>query len=71
MIVPNKVISYEDSLMSKLPVILRRMAVSATPSELYSDLQADFDEMSNFLLALDVLFVLGKITIKDGELRVC
>ena len=71
MIIPNKVISYEDSLMSKFPVILRRLAVSATPSELYSDLRADFDEMSNFLLALDVLFVLGKITIKDGELRVC
>lgn len=71
MIVPNKVIPYEDSLMSKLPLILRRMAVPATPSELYSDLQADFDEMSNFLLALDVLFVFGKITIRDGELRAC
>lgn len=71
MIIPNKAIPYDASLLSKLPIILRRVCAPVTPAELYHDLQSNFDDLSQFLLALDTLYVLRRITIKNGELRAC
>lgn len=71
MIVPNKAIPYSASLLSKLPVILHRLDTLITPVELYHDLYSNFDDLSQFLLALDTLYVLGKITLENGELRLC
>ena len=71
MIVPNKTIPYNASLLSKLPIILRRLCTPATPVELYRELHSNFDNLSQFLLTLDVLYVLGKITFDGRELKLC
>lgn len=71
MIVPNKTIPYNASLLSKLPIILRRLYTPASPVELYHELRSNFDDLSQFLLTLDVLYVLGKITFDGRELKLC
>lgn len=71
MIVPNKTISYNVSLLSKLPIILNHLFVPTTPVELYHKLRSNFDDLSQFLLTLDVLYVLGKIKFDGRELRLC
>lgn len=72
MIVPNKVISYDVSLLSKLPAILdviKEQPIS--PVDLYMRLQGKFSDINHFLLALDVLFVLGKIEFENGDFKSC
>lgn len=71
MITPNKAISYDASLFPKLPIILCRLNTPTTPVELYRDLHSNFADVSQFLLAIDTLFVLGRVTIENGELRIC
>lgn len=71
MIVPNKAIPYSASILSKLPAILDQVNVSITPGELYHELHSNFDDLNQFLLALDTLYVLEKIAIENGELRRC
>lgn len=71
MIVPNKTIPYNVSLLSKLPIILRRLRIPAHPVELYHELQSNFDDLSQFLLTLDVLYVLGKISFDGRNLSLC
>lgn len=71
MIVPNKAIPYSASLLSKLPTILDSISAPIPPVELYHELHSSFDDLSQFLLALDTLYVLEKVTIENGELRQC
>ena len=72
MIVPNKAISYESSLLSKLPIILQILHnEQLTAVELYHRLHKDFEDVSQFILAIDTLFVLGKIELADGDLKLC
>lgn len=71
MIVPNKTIPYNVSLLPKLPIILSQLCTPTTPVELYHKLRSNFDNLSQFLLTLDVLYVLGKITFDGRELKLC
>lgn len=71
MIVPNKAISYSASLLSKLPTILDNINAPISPVDLYHELHSNFDDLSQFLLALDTLYVLKKIAFENGELRQC
>lgn len=71
MIVPNKAIPYSASLLSKLPAILNNINAPISPVNLYHELHSNFDNLSQFLLALDTLYVLKKITFENGELRQC
>jgi hypothetical protein len=62
MIVPNKAIRLEESALSRASVILRvEMPISL--GELYEDVSDEFDSPQQFMLALDLLFVLGKINL--------
>lgn len=59
---PNKVTSYQESILSKLIVLLDALCnrdISLT--ELYSVTQQNFSDMSEFIDALDVLFALNKL----------
>jgi len=67
---PNKVTSYQESILSKLNVLLDVMCnrdISLT--ELYSVTHQNFSDMSEFIDALDVLFALNKLEYND-ELEV-
>lgn len=71
MIVPNKVISYEESLLPKLPDILVRLNEPTSPKILYESIKHEFKDVHQFVLCLDILFVLGRIELKDGDLKLC
>ena len=72
MIVPNKAIPYETSLLSKLPMLLRILGEERlSPAILYYKVQNEFIDINQFLLAIDTLFVLEKVVMENGELKLC
>lgn len=71
MIVPNKVILYENSVLSKLAILLYLLDKPISPRELYKNTNQYFQDTNQFLLTLDTLFILGKIEILNGDLHLC
>lgn len=70
MILPNKLIPFKDSIISKLVNVLDVLTVTDDSVEsLFEKTSHNFEDVNQFILALDVLFVLEKIEI-DEELKV-
>lgn len=70
MIVPNKAVSFEKSLLSKLPQILQALSNgSLQVTDLYRRMKGDFSDVNQFILALDMLFILGKVELTVEELK--
>lgn len=68
---PNKVISYNGSIISKFPVILTTLQErDYSVIELYEKIKASLD-IEDFIDALDSLYALGKIEINDDTRRIC
>lgn len=67
---PNKVISYEDSVLSKLPIILDVVSdKDLSLLELFDNTKQHFFDTSEFIDAIDCLFALNKLEYKE-ELEV-
>ncbi|MEC1791038.1 hypothetical protein P9D84_06435 [Bacillus vallismortis] len=63
MIVPNKVISFSESIIGKMPIILKCLSKEEmTLKELFFTTQ-DYFEIDEFIYALDVLFLLDAIKV--------
>jgi hypothetical protein len=58
---PNKVITLRESALGRTPVILREKASQANLVSLYDKVGKEFESIDQFLLAIDVLYILGKI----------
>lgn len=70
MILPNKLIPFKDSVISKVVHILDLLSISDDSAEsLFEKTSHNFEDVNEFILALDVLFALEKIEI-DEELKV-
>jgi hypothetical protein len=67
LIIPNKVISVQDSVVGHIGVIMRHAAPLVDVAQLYADVSDQFESIDQFLLALDVLFVLGRIELLPHE----
>lgn len=63
MILPNKVVSLEDSALSLLPLVLELGPAPIPVTSLYQEVADDFESADQFLLALDLLFVLDRIDV--------
>ena len=63
MITPNKVITLRESALGRTPVILREKASQANLAGLYDKVGKDFESIDQFLLAIDVLYILGQIDV--------
>lgn len=64
MIVPNKVISFSESIIGKMPIILEYLSKQdMTVKELFSTTQDYFEEIDEFIYSLDVLFLLNAIKV--------
>ncbi|SFJ54441.1 hypothetical protein SAMN02799624_04932 [Paenibacillus sp. UNC496MF] len=64
MIVPNKVISFSESIIGKMPIIIRRLSKQdMTVKELFFTTQDYFEEIDEFIYSLDVLFLLNAIKV--------
>jgi hypothetical protein len=70
MILPNKLISFQDCILAKTVYILEKISDSDfSVIELYEQVETHFEDLNEYMLALDVLYVLGKIEYNE-ELRV-
>lgn len=64
MIVPNKVISFSESIIGKMPIILEYLSKrDMSVKELFSTTQGYFEEIDEFIYSLDVLFLLNAIKV--------
>jgi hypothetical protein len=71
MIIPNKFITFEQSVISKLSIVLAKDFQEIEIGKLYAQTENDFDDIDQFLFALDVLHALGRISIdlESGMVR--
>lgn len=71
MIVPNKVISYNESLLPKLPQLVQLIQKNEKIGvpELFYIVHKEFDDISQFAMALETLYALNKIDFVNGEIK--
>ncbi|MCM3732352.1 hypothetical protein M3196_11835 [Fictibacillus nanhaiensis] len=72
MIVPNKVIPFNESIVGKMPVILKELKKEDIKlTELYLKVQEDFEEIDEFIYSLEALFLLDAINVdfKKGVVK--
>ena len=63
---PNKVITYKDSVLSKLSVILDVLSdKDVSLLELFDNTKQHFFDLSEFIDAIDCLFALNKLEYKE------
>ena len=72
MITPNKVVSVEKSALGLAPVVLEHVDAlfDGTVSELFERVSKKFDSVDQFLLTMDLLYVLGRIEVDFSTGRV-
>lgn len=63
MITPNKFTTFEQSVLSKLGVLLSQNVSEIALEELYAATEKHFGSVDQFLYAIDVLYVLGRIEV--------
>lgn len=64
MIVPNKVIRFNESIIGKMIAVLRELSiVDMTIEELYRSTEEHFEEIDEFIVSLDVLYILEAIQV--------
>lgn len=67
---PNKVISYNESIVSLFPVILSALQKrGASILQLYEQVKSKNKDVNDFLAALDCLYALNKISFNDMDGR--
>jgi hypothetical protein len=66
---PSKVTTYKESIISKLPVLAKYLSLrDYTVISLFNEIR-DKMTIHEYIDALDCLFVLGKITLKEEILH--
>lgn len=67
MILPNKLISFQDCILAKTVYILEKISDSDfSVIGLYEQVETHFEDLNEYILALDVLYALGKIKYNEG-----
>jgi len=72
MIFPNKLITYDHSLISKLPIVLKWILDGKRDVlELYKLCEKHFEEVQEYIYILDILYILDKIKdVRGGKIYV-
>lgn len=66
MILPNKLITFSESILAKTVIILDEVVSNDTKaSDLYEKVKNKFEDLNQYIIALDVLFALEKIIINE------
>lgn len=63
MITPNKLIPFDNSVLARVVPILQAGPTNVRIRDLYRSVGGKFESLDQFLLALDVLYVLGRIDV--------
>lgn len=62
MILPNKLIPFNKCVLSKVVYILKELEKGRKPcGVIFASIRPHFEDINEYILALDVLHVLGKI----------
>ena len=62
MIFPNKLRTYEESILSKLPIVLNIILEGKRDIlEIYKLSENHFNEVQEYIYVLDILYILNKI----------
>lgn len=70
MILPNKLIRFQDSVIAKMVYILDEIKLENQSIDiLYEKIKDHFDDVNQYILTLDVLYILGKLKV-DEKARV-
>lgn len=63
---PNKFITYKESIISKFPLVLEELKdYDLSISDLYKKIRKNIDGVQEFLDILDCLYALNKITLVE------
>jgi hypothetical protein len=69
---PNKITTFNESVLPKFPHILRIVeSGNVSVIELYNSVKSITDDVENFLEVLDCLYALGKIDFNEEERTIC
>lgn len=72
MLLPNKLFSYNQSVLSKLPAFLTALDKPTNPKDLYQSVRGVPMSPIEFMEILDCLYALNKIAIdNEGRLYRC
>ena len=63
MITPNKFIALDASILGKLGIIRDEYPEDVSIRELYRDVGHRFESADEFLLVIDVLYILGRVSV--------
>jgi hypothetical protein len=63
MITPNKFIALDASILAKLDIILSEYPKEVSIRDLFHAIGHRFDAADEFLLAIDVLYILGRVSV--------
>ena len=67
MIVPNNLKTYEESILSKLPIVLNIILEGKRDIlEIYKLCENHFNEVQEYIDVLDILYILNKIKYVEG-----
>ena len=64
---PNKFTSFDKSILAKISMLILEGIDSISLSELIQMRLDKFEDISEFMLALDILYVLGKVEIEESR----
>lgn len=64
---PNKFTSFDKSILAKISILIMDEEESISLSELIEMRLDKFEDISEFMLALDILYVLGKIELDETQ----
>ena len=69
---PNKITTFNESVLSKFPVVLSAVENGNVPVlQLYNSVKAKTEDIETFLGVLDCLYALGKIYLNEEERTIC
>ena len=70
---PNKLYSYNNSILPVLPIILRELKKEPLPlDKLFLKTRSRIEDPSDFIFAMDYLYALRKVIVDDnGEVLLC
>lgn len=64
---PNKFTTFDDSILAKISYLILDDVDSIDLSELIEFRKDKFDDLGEIVLALDVLYALGRIDIEESQ----
>nr|WP_295711322.1 ABC-three component system middle component 7 [uncultured Halomonas sp.] len=67
MLAPSKMISIEDSTLNKASKLGQKIEEDISLTDLYKATKKEFYDLSEFMDALDLLFILGKINLDKDQ----